>query len=526
MRWAFIILAWLVVASSPAESRAEKVKANQATSLLNRPGERGKVLISVDEGKSMTVLAKQGRWLKVRVSGRTGFVPRSKVDMAEEDIVRNTRRRSFVDGRGTKRGFGGEQAPEDRVGADSVGDGVGEAAAEDEGGGDDDEDADEPVARSSAKPGKPGGKGKPAKPAASDEGDEDDIVVDDEEAEAEAVADEADTRRKTARVKSKQVAFNDPSEDSDESFAATPGMALYPTGEKKASFTEVENDEGDLGWLPDSALEVDESSGGGDDGDGDGDGDGGGAGPSGPISVGVRLGVTYVTQGLRSAGGAIAMPDNYNLSTAAATLALGGSYLRPYGAKFLIGGEAMYEYAKALGGFDVMGGGSTSVSLHNFRLRALGGYDLKGKRGLALFARLGFHYQSYQVANVEDLTKNTGTIPSEILQAPSIGIGLTLPRMTAKLGLRLSLDAVVFGSLKQTKNIEDGADPSASAFVTNLGVTYRWKPGYDLLVQYELNYLSASFGAPLATSKRMHTGTSTTRTDFFHGLTFGLSKAF
>ena len=70
----------------------------------------------------MKLLEQEGRWLKVRVKGRTGWVPRSKVDMADDGaIARNTRRRPFVDGRSRRRGFGGAEGPEDRIGADAVG---------------------------------------------------------------------------------------------------------------------------------------------------------------------------------------------------------------------------------------------------------------------------------------------------------------------------------------------------------------------------------------------------------------------
>src|ERR1700755_1092633 len=105
------------VVGRPGISRAEKVRTNQDTKLYARAGEQAPVLLKVKEGKTMTVLAKDGRWIKVRVSGRTGWVPRSKVDLPEEDeITRNTRRRPFVDGRSTHRGFGGENGPDDRVG--------------------------------------------------------------------------------------------------------------------------------------------------------------------------------------------------------------------------------------------------------------------------------------------------------------------------------------------------------------------------------------------------------------------------
>src|SRR5215470_20402673 len=113
------VLAW------PSAARAEKVKTNQSAKLYTRAGEQSPVLLKLKSGQSMTVLAKDGRWIKVRVSGRTGWVPRSKVDLPDDDeeIARNTRRRPFVDGRGTKRGFGGESGPDDRIGADATGDG-------------------------------------------------------------------------------------------------------------------------------------------------------------------------------------------------------------------------------------------------------------------------------------------------------------------------------------------------------------------------------------------------------------------
>src|SRR5258708_27597961 len=99
VRVLFVLL--LVAIAWPSASHAEKVKTNQSTKLYNRAGEQGKVILKVKEGQTMTVLAKEGRWLKVRVSGRTGYVPRTKVDMpdADDEIARNTRRRPFVDGR-------------------------------------------------------------------------------------------------------------------------------------------------------------------------------------------------------------------------------------------------------------------------------------------------------------------------------------------------------------------------------------------------------------------------------------------
>ncbi len=128
----------LALALTASVASAEKVKTNQKTRVFSRPGEQSKVITTVKSGQNMTLLAQDGRWLKVRVQGRTGYVPRSKVDMADGDeIVRNTRRRAFVDGRSTHRGFGGE-SPDDRVGADAA------EPSSGKGGGDDGDDDDKP----------------------------------------------------------------------------------------------------------------------------------------------------------------------------------------------------------------------------------------------------------------------------------------------------------------------------------------------------------------------------------------------
>jgi hypothetical protein len=172
-----------------------------------------------------------------------------------------------------------------------------------------------------------------------------------------------------------------------------------------------------------------------------------------------------------------------------------------------------------------MDGTTTSIGLHNLRLRALGGYDMKKRNGMTLFGRLGFHYQSYQVASVADLTKNTSKLPSEIIKAPALGVGIAIPRLTKKIGLRGSLDAILFSSVSQTKNLEDGKSPSARGALFEAGMTYHWKKDMDILATYDLTYLSMGFGAPVPTSKR-GAAAATSRGDQFHSFTAGIGKAF
>src|SRR3569833_3374238 len=115
-----LVLLWATTGSA----LAEKVKTNQETRVLKHPNEQGKLVIKVKVCQQMSLIVSEGRWLHVRVSGRTGWVARSKVELADPDeIARNTRRRPFVAGRSTHRGFGSSEAPEDRIGADAVGGG-------------------------------------------------------------------------------------------------------------------------------------------------------------------------------------------------------------------------------------------------------------------------------------------------------------------------------------------------------------------------------------------------------------------
>ena len=533
-----LLVLLLGLAAWPRASHAEKVKTNANAKVYNRAGEQGKVVVKVKEGQTMTVLAKEGRWLKVRVSGRTGFIPRSKVDMPDGDeIERNTRRRPFVDGRGTKRGFGGDAGPDDRVGADATGDNAPSGDEGDEKGGDDSDDGGDggkPKAKPSSKgksAAKAKGKGKGGDDE-SDSGDEDedsgkgkgkskakggDDASDDEPKDDS----EPEDNRIKASVHSKTVIYEEPSKDSEEAFKAKPTDVLF-VGEKKGKWTEVSLEEGDIGWVLTSKLEID---------------DGGGSG--GPLTrvmdVRARLGFTLVSQSLTSGGGTTKWPDKYTVGSSSVAVMLGGALLYPYKKNYLVGGELTYDISKAIPGiaFDPDGSlgpmpsATTSFTIHNINARGVIGLDLHKKSGAMVFGRLGYHYEAFQVADVSNLTKNTARLPSENLTGPMIGAALAIPGLTDKIGLRISLDAILIGgSVTQTKNLEDGASPSMKKIVFGAGLTYRWKPGIDLSGGYDLNYASLSFGAPIATSMRMHTGTSVARTDLNHTIAVGIAKAF
>lgn len=515
---ALILLGIVLAISSPAH--AEKVKTNQPTKLYSHPGEHGSVLLKVKSGKTMTVLAREGRWLKVRVSGRTGYVPRSKVDMPESDeIVRNTRRRPFVDGRSTKRGFGGDEGPDDRIGADATGDVASSSGGDDDDRGDDRDDDDGDRKPTKAARTKHHGDDDDGDSEDSDSEDGDDAEPDDSKT-GEPEDDDDDRPRVHVARKTKILAHRDP--DSDTEFVAKAGEDLYPT-DKKGKWTFVENDDGDAGWILTSEL----------------DDDGGGGGGKRSIDVRARMGLTFIQQGMRAQGstfmGTGFNPDNYNLGTSALTLNLAGSYYRPYGKGYILGGELAYTYAKTVFGgvfADVDGAGgmpgvNIGMALHQVDVRLAAGKDLHKPSGMAIFGRLGFRYQGFLIDGVTDMTKNPAKLPSEVMKAPTIGAALAMPRLTDKLGLRVWLDGIIAGaSVTQTTGLEDGKSASVKAVCLGASLTYKWKKDMSLQAGYEFDLTSVDFGAPVMGNPRGHTGSDVSRLDNFHILTFGVTRGF
>lgn len=509
-----IALAFASLVAAPAA--AETVVAKDGATVYLKPGESSKVVVKVKSGQEMTVVRRDGRWLKVRVKGRTGFIPRTKVTGGEaegedEGPERQTRRRPYVDGRSTDRGWGGEP-PEDRRGVDAV-DNVDENDAPPP-----DEPADEPV-RSAGKEPKVGKEPKAGKEpkmvdeparAEADEPSERPSRGDDEDPFAGAAKPEAKPKRERVRLSSGTQLRAKPGSKSKK--VASVDAGEYFLMEERDGWARIESEDGERGWVSSKLLAS---------------GDGGSSGPSKRlISVGARVGFALVAQGTRTAGGAKGIPDNYNLSTQGVTAGLGGSYAMPLsGGKFYVGGELAYMGMKALPGITYMGK-TTGITTHSIDVTGVGGYNLRNSYGMVVWGRLGFHYDMFNVASVTDLTANTAKIPSESLSGLTAGLALTAPNMTKKIGAVVAFDALVTGSRSQTKNLEDGASPSATALWLLIGGNYRLGQRTAIDFGYRLAFVSNSFGTPPEGSMRGHTGTNVTRADVCHGFALGVSQAF
>lgn len=255
--------------------------------------------------------------------------------------------------------------------------------------------------------------------------------------------------------------------------------------------------------------------------------------PDEPRALDLRIGVgiTIITQGLRSAGGALTVPDNYNIGVSAATMKLGSSYVRAVTPGVVIGGELTYAVQKALPGMrhtDPITGeaATTAFTIHDLGAKLIAGYDPSRTTGLTIVGRAGIRYNSFRVAKVRELATNPAMIPSELHISPTLGVGVAVPQLTSKIGIRVVLDAFFVGMVRQTKGLEDGVMARARGGNVAATLTYRWKPSIDIQAGYDLGCTWMSFGAPDPSSMRAHTGTSVTRLDTFHMLTIGIAKGY
>jgi uncharacterized protein YgiM (DUF1202 family) len=519
----FVVVVSLILGASSLAA-AETVVAKDGATVYLKAGESSKVVVKVKSGQEMTVVRRDGRWLKVRVKGRTGFIPRTKVsggegeEEGEDSPERQTRRRPYVDGRSTDRGWGGEP-PEDRRGVDAV-ENVETREPEPK----------EPNVRADRRdpkePKEPKGDKEPKRgKEPKEEGPKEEPVraeVDDDpptesplrggDGEDPMVSDEPKGKPERERVRLSSGTQLRAKPGNKSKKVATVEAGNYFLMEERNGWARIESEDGERGWVSSKLLSAEGSS---------------SSGPSKRIiAVGAKLGMTLITQGTRTAGGAKGIPDNYNLSTQGVNANIGGTYAVPLsGGKFYAGGELAYVGTKALPGIQYMGK-TTGISMHSVDLSAVGGYNLRNSLGMIVWGRLGYHYDVFNVSNVTDLAQNTAKLPSESLSGITAGLSLTVPMLTKKIGAMAAFDALVTGTRAQTKNLEDGASPSATGLWLLLGGNYRLSGRTTIDFGYRLAFVSNSFGTPPMASKRGHTGTNVTRADVSHGFAFGVSQSF
>jgi hypothetical protein len=443
--------------------------------------------------------------MKVRVNGRTGWVARSTVESAEarEDMPRNTRRRPFVDGRSTRRGWGGE-APDDRVGSDAI--------EED----DDGEDEERPAPRKKAKI-KAKKKAKHREIEADDEDeDEADADADDEDSDDEAAdCDDEDCEEAAApepKVRTVEVAVaktklrSKPSKKGKSVHRVKKGVSLVVLDEQKGWML-VEDPDGEQGWIKKSEIFE------------------GGARPARQINLSAKLGFERMAQVFRSDGdGALA---GYDIAAASAQVSVKADYVQKYKASYLIGADLRYDLGKSTPGIRYQtdtAAADIPYTTHDVQAAALIGYDFHHKTGAAAFGRLGYHYGLFQVANVGDFTKNLAHLPSETLAGVTVGLAAEAPHLNDKIGAHLVADYMIMGKRAQTKGLEDGSVSTAKSAWANLTADYQWKPDMSINIGYQYEYSKTVWTGAVAASMRGTNATAAARKDTSHALLIGLVK--
>ena len=502
---ALAVLLWL-----PADAQAEKVKARRTANVYAKASERSEVKTTVRAGKTMRVLAKKGRWYKVSANGRKGWIVRTNVvtKQARTTTTRTTRRKAFVKGRSRKRDLRRKSAPKDRVGLDATEDLDGD---EDFGDDDDDDDDDDDFEEEEEEEVK-----KPRRRAArSGDDDDDDDDDDDEGDDDDDDDDDEDSREKAVAALDLEIRSR-PKRKSREVTSASEGETLFVL-QRKGSWVEVENADGDTGWVKEDDLELEGSS---------------GVFQKKKLvyTANAGLGLVVLSQSFRSSD-TVATFGNYDIGSRAAAIRLGGMAIYDYSDKYLIGGDLDLGYAISTPGIRVTEGDlnkDTGFSMLDVSLIGKGGYKLHAGTATAVYARLGFRYSAFVIKNVNDLAgDNLAALPSEALKGPVVGLEINAARVTDTISANFKLDTmVILASRSQTSGLEDGANSSAKGLFATLGAVYAYQANLRFLGGYQYGWASTSWDGRAMTSMRKHTAENAKRTDSSHVFSVGAVRDF
>jgi len=479
------------------DAHAEQVRATRDTRVMARPGERSRVVTRVDEGTTMTVLAQEGRWIKVRANGMTGWITRTSATStraARTPVTTDRRRRPFVEGRSARRGWS-KSGPKDRIGADVTDD---EEVLDEEG---DDEPEARPVpAKKKAAP------ARNVRVARSEEFEDEG----DEEEGDDRQSDEPAERTVVVRVEETAL-YSRPSSRARSVVVVEEGQKLVVVREQ-GDWMFVENADGDGGWI--RSKEV------------------GTSGYQYPKSIkrgGATIGYSSLASVFASDGtGELA---NYKLGSAAATLSVGGEWIYRYSDKYLLAADGRYTGTRATPGIRYvnMNGDAADIGFtnHEISIGARAGYNFHNDKGMVAYARAGYYYGKFGINNVDDFTKNLAYLPSELLTGITVGGSLDIPRWNDKLGFRAGIDALYpNGTRVQTQGLEDGAVSKVFAAWATAGATYQWKPNLTIEVMYRYAYAKTEWTGAATGSMRPTGATEAARKDVGHTAMIGVGKEF
>jgi uncharacterized protein YgiM (DUF1202 family) len=506
----------LLIGSASAES----VRLNTDARLRARPGERAPTITKLDEGQVVRVVGRQGRWLKVSVGGRSGWVTRTQVDAEEQpavaarDVPSRARKSS-----GVKARKGWSNLDEDATGDEAVEDDEEEL--------DEALDEEKPKARPKKKPVKVA-KVKKAKPSRRKAADGDLRVG------------------MMVVVKSEATVRQRPSGKADEIYTAEKGeeMKVILVADDGGKWVRVQDGDGTKGWIETRAVasphdwsgdeddsdegEDDESAIAADDDEGDEDGDDDGEtrvrrrAKKGGLWYSVGANLAFVSKKQEFSSDSMSLVGQYALTNNSPAVLVGGFIGKQFG-KYDLAAEAWY--------MRTVGGSGISIEDPNAAMGVMAETLDWTEQAIDVRAVAGYHMDKYTIIgrggyhinNTVVATSDVAKLSSETLKGFTVGVGIEAPKLSDKIGARVSVEMLLSGTLEQTENLKDGDSAEVAGYYVNALATYRVSPKLEGLATYNLAYEGYAFSGA---SQRETAATNGKRTDLQHVVGVGVRYQF
>lgn len=507
-----IALALVVSVVVASEAAAEKVYASSKTPIYDRPGEMARIVTRVSAGTELKVLRKpkgDTRWYKVRANGRTGWVPRSKVttrmSASSRKSKRKSRRRAFVEGRSKRRGSLDKDAPDDRVGVDTISDDDDEEIIDE----DDDEEEVKPRPRKRRAKKK---RRRVAKRVDDDDDDEDEEEEDDEDEDDEGDDDDEEEDEKAGGLvlKSTAAIFRKPSRKSDEVTELDGGDKVWVIKESKSGrWLKVQTAEGETGWV--RASKVEESA---------------YIRPKYSFDATAGLGFSLRNQAFTSNGPANNALSGYEINAPTITIGVGGVFTYDYKPDWVLGADLEYRYGRGTPGIRYTAGDmstDTPFTTHHIGLGARAGYKISKPRGMILYGRVGYIYQNITIDGFNDVEKNPLLLPNENMKPFVVGARFDAPKLYGNFAASIGADYFLPSQRVQTEMLEDGDTADVTGFTANARVVYHWNDQWDLTGMYDFGSITTTFAGA---ATRPTDATAAERKDTSHTVTVGVLRPF
>lgn len=502
-----VVLALALMAGSAA---AERVWTKTTTSLRADPDQQSRRVARIQANRSLTVVSKQGRWLKVKSGAKSGWVHRSEVR---------------VRGRGGRDGVADARPPRPR--------GTGESSAADVSGASDETSSDATASSGGSEP-------DDGDVSASDEGSE-------EPCRKDAVwcgRDRKDDALHVQVLLDRVQVYKEPGVNQEIAFWVTKGEELVIIGYHRPDWFYIQTLKGKFGWIPKSAIRQE-----GNLVDPDAEDQ------ASRIEALPDLDPRSVKQedappqpDGESRAGETRSEDEPERMRIAAVAAVGGALL---GRSFSGGGQADYEasatgaathlsadiryhvsgswYAGAQGIYTAMlsvpgmtytASGAADADVGSFLLHR---FDAVGKfgyvDGFAAFLRAGILIETFYLNEIF----NPGKLPRERLISPTVGLELSKPDLVAGLGVAVQADVLLGGALAQTGGLEDGDFDGLSAVAGLLDISYPLGERLEFHGIYRFDLVSPTW---VGASSRAAGVNGASRSDQSHRVLMGVGMHF